>query len=228
MQSLIAATSDPNASMVTDPAALITDRARAERVRARSPIQLAPRRRGETVVAPMTPAAFINPAVIQRTAALADGDGTEPLRYREGIALAGGPATLPLRFGVAGALACTQAVMARVAGAGATTRRRAARAMGAVFPSSGFGPAEERLALFSWRLSVDGRSTGGNPVRVELDADGHPGYLTTATMLGEAGLLLAEPGRTPERAGCLTPAIALGTGTVDRFEPAGMRFTVVD
>jgi short subunit dehydrogenase-like uncharacterized protein len=100
--------------------------------------------------------------------------------------------------------------------------------MGAVFPSSGFGPAEERLALFSWRLSVDGRSTGGNPVRVELDADGHPGYLTTATMLGESGLLLAEPGRTPERAGCLTPAIALGTGTVDRFEPAGMRFTVVD
>ena len=54
-----------------------------------------------------------------------------------------------------------------------------------------------------------------------------PGYLTTATMLGEAGLLLAEPGSTPERAGCVTPAIALGTGSIERFERAGMRFTVV-
>jgi hypothetical protein len=42
-------------------------------------------------------------------------------------------------------------------------------------------------------------------VRVDLDADGHPGYLTTAKLLGEVGLLLAEDGRTPARAGCLTP-----------------------
>ena len=62
-------------------------------------------------------------------------------------------------------------------------------------------------------MSVEGRTTGGQTVRVEIDADGQPGYLTTARMLGEAGLLLAEPGATPERSGCLTPAIALGTGS---------------
>ena len=45
-------------------------------------------------------------------------------------------------------------------------------------------------------------------------------------MLGEAGLLLAEPGATPERAGCLTPATALGTACVDRLERARMRFSV--
>ncbi len=45
-------------------------------------------------------------------------------------------------------------------------------------------------------------------------------------MLGEAGLLLAEPGATPERAGCLTPATALGTGSIDRFERARLRFSV--
>jgi hypothetical protein len=45
-------------------------------------------------------------------------------------------------------------------------------------------------------------------------------------MLGEAGLLLAEEGATPDRAGCVTPAIALGTGSLDRFERARVRFSV--
>jgi len=61
--------------------------------------------------------------------------------------------------------------------------------------------------------------------RVRAD-EGHPGYLATARMLGEAGLLLAEPGATPERAGSLTPATALGTDSLDRFEHARARFTV--
>jgi short subunit dehydrogenase-like uncharacterized protein len=50
--------------------------------------------------------------------------------------------------------------------------------------------------------------------------------LTTARLLGEAGLLLSEKGATPERGGCLTPAVALGTGSLDRFKLAGMRFSV--
>jgi short subunit dehydrogenase-like uncharacterized protein len=44
-------------------------------------------------------------------------------------------------------------------------------------------------------------------------------------MMGEAGLLLAEPGATPEGAGYLTPATALGTGSVERFARAGLRFS---
>jgi hypothetical protein len=44
-------------------------------------------------------------------------------------------------------------------------------------------------------------------------------------MLAEAGLMIAEPGVTPERAGCLTPALALGTSSLDRFERARMYFT---
>jgi short subunit dehydrogenase-like uncharacterized protein len=45
-------------------------------------------------------------------------------------------------------------------------------------------------------------------------------------MLGEAGLMMAENGATPDRAGCLTPALALGTAELKRFERAGMSFTV--
>ena len=69
-------------------------------------------------------------------------------------------------------------------------------------------------------------TTAGNQVRVEVDADGHPGYHTTATMLGEAGLLMADPGATPDRSGCITPATALGTGSIKRFDRAQMRFSV--
>jgi short subunit dehydrogenase-like uncharacterized protein len=39
-------------------------------------------------------------------------------------------------------------------------------------------------------------------------------------------MLLAEDGATPASAGCLTPAAALGSGGVARFERAGLRFSV--
>src|SRR5215210_5996156 len=70
-QSLAAAAGDPDSAVIADPACLIEDPAAAEAVRARSPIAISPRR-GFTdgVVGPMTPAAFINPAVIHRSAAL--------------------------------------------------------------------------------------------------------------------------------------------------------------
>jgi short subunit dehydrogenase-like uncharacterized protein len=198
-------------------------------VRRRSPINLAPRRGAHgTVIAPMAPAAFINPAVIQRTAELVANGGRPggPFRYREGIALRGASVTLPLRYAMAGALAGTQAALGAAARAQPSVRRRVTGVMRAVFPSSGFGPAADRLENWGWHMSVAARTTGGHDVRVDVDADGHPGYLATARMLGEAGLLLAEPGATPQRAGCLTPAAALGTGSAPRFERARLRFSV--
>jgi short subunit dehydrogenase-like uncharacterized protein len=230
LQSLAAATGGDDAEAVLDPAALVTDPARAEAVRRRSPIKLAPRRgKDGAVIAPMAPAAFINPAVIQRTAALvgAAGDGAaEPFRYREGIALRGDSVTLPLRFAGAGMIAGTQAAVGAIARARPSVRQSVGRGLSRMLPSSGFGPKGERLEGWHWEMSVDARTTGGHEVRVEVDADGHPGYLATARMLGEAGLLLAEPGATPERAGCLTPATALGTGSIERFERARVRFSV--
>lgn len=224
LQSLAAATSGDDASAVTDSAALITDSARAEEVRRRSPIKVAPRRGANgTVIAPMAPAAFINPAVIHRTAALT---GAAPFRYREGIPLAGPALTLPLRLAAAGALAGTQAAIAAAARAQPSVRKRIGGVLGKILPGSGFGPSGERLERWSWHLTATGRTAGGQEVRAELDADGHPGYLATARMLGEAGLLLAEEGLTPDRAGCLTPATAIGTESLARFERARLRFSV--
>ncbi len=224
LQSLAAVAHSEDAATVTDPAALITDPAVAGEVRRRSPINVAPRQGADgAVIAPMAPAAFINPAVIQRTAALS---GAEPFRYREGLALQGPPLTLPLRLMGAAMLSGTQAAVAATVRASPSVRRSVGNTLERILPGSGFGPSGDRLEGWSWSMAITARTTGGHDVRVDVDADGHPGYLATARMLGEAGLMLAEPGLTPERSGCLTPATALGTGSLERFERAKLRFSV--
>jgi short subunit dehydrogenase-like uncharacterized protein len=223
---------DEGASLIPDPAALVTDPELAAEVRRRSPIPLAPRfnSRGD-VIAPMTPAAFMNPAVIHRTMALTAADrGAQPVpfRYREGITLPGGGTSLPLRYAAAGALSVLQACIGALARARPSVRHRAAAAMRRSLPpsASGFGPTGSRLEDWNWQVAVDARTAGRHYVRVDVDADGHPGYLTTSRVFGEAGLMLAEDGTTPELYGCLTPAAALGTGNLERFEHAGLRFAV--
>jgi short subunit dehydrogenase-like uncharacterized protein len=230
LQSMFAVTGSENVQLLTDPAALIVDPLPAAAVRRTSPIALAPRRRADgAVIAPMAPAAFINPAVIQRSAYLTTSlqeRAVEPFRYREGLALTGGIATLPLRWGVAGALSASQVGLRGLSRATPKLRRRVGGTLARIVPGSGFGPAADRLEGWRWKIEVRAASTGGHLVEVTVDAHGHPGYLATARMLGELGMLLAEDGATRERAGCLTPAVALGTACSDRFERAGVRFSV--
>jgi short subunit dehydrogenase-like uncharacterized protein len=230
LQSLAEALGGDGAGDVTDPASLIPDPGFAAAVRHASPISLAPRAnaRGEAI-APMSPAAFINPAVIQRTSlltAIDRGEAAVPFRYREGMAVPGSAATLPLRYLAVGALGGVQASFAALTRTSPGVRAQAAGWLRRLLPSSGFGPKGDRLEQWSWQLDVDARTTGGHYLRVGLDADGHPGYLSTSRMLGEAGLLLSENGSTPDRGGCLTPAAALGTDCIDRFKLAGLRFSV--
>lgn len=224
VQSMVALAACEDSSLIEDPAALITDAERAAAVRERSPISLAPRRgHAARVLAPMTPAPFINPAVIQRTAALSGQ--APPFRYREGIAI-GGPRPLePIAWGAAGALSATQFGLRAFARSSAGTRRRLAGPLGRILPGSGFGPAAERLEGWRWRAEVFAATASGKTVRTRVDAEGHPGYLATARMLGELGVLLSEDGQTPEAYGCLTPALALGTDRLDRFELARLRFS---
>lgn len=227
-QSLSTVAGVEDAAQIADPAVLITDPAVAAAVRRTSPIGLAPRRGAEgAVIAPMTPAPFINPAVIHRSTALlaaAEGRAAEPLRYREGMAIAGGSASAPARWAIAGALSATQVGLRGLARARRSVRRPIADALSRLGPSSGFGPAPERLEGWRWTMTVHARTRGGREIQVGLEADGHPGYLATARMLGEAGILLAEDGATPPGAGCLTPAVALGTASAPRFARAGVRF----
>lgn len=230
LQSMAAITGDEDAGVITDPAALVDDPSVVELVRARSPIESAPRRGdGGAVIAPMAPSAFINPAVIQRTAALRAreaGRPFQPFRYREGVAVRGPAATLPLRYAAAGVMAGMQAGLAAATKARPGIRSRVGDAMSSILPGSGFGPVGDRVEGWRWSMRCDALTTGGSGIRVDLEAEGQPGYLTTARMLGEAGLMLGEEGVTPDVSGCVTPAIAVGTGAAERLERARMRFSV--
>ena len=223
MQSMFAVTGDEDAELIADATA-------ASAVRSASPITIAPRRgTNGAVIAPMAPAAFINPAVIQRTAWLlagAEGKPLQPFRYREGVVLGGSSVSLPLRWGIAGALSATQAGFRSIAAARPAIRQPIASALRRIAPASDFGPAGERLVRWNWSMSVQARTTAGREVGTTVQADGHPGYLATARMLAEAGLLLAEDGATPARAGCLTPGAALGSGCTERLARAHLHFSV--
>jgi hypothetical protein len=76
LQSIAAVAGDPE---IVDPGCLAPDPATAQAVRVRSPIPIRPRRRDGAVIALMSPAAFINPAVIHRAAALRAEEDGKPL-----------------------------------------------------------------------------------------------------------------------------------------------------
>lgn len=58
-------------------------------------------------------------------------------------------------------------------------------------------------------------------------AQGDPGYKATAVMLGESALALAlDRDRLPDRAGVLTPAVAMGDALTDRLTAAGFAISV--
>ena len=86
-QSMAVVASADGAASIADPAVLIDEPALAAAVRRLSPIAIAPRSGPDgAVIAPMTPAAFINPAVIHRSEALlasAEGRPPEPFRFRK-------------------------------------------------------------------------------------------------------------------------------------------------
>ena len=221
---MIAALLDDDAAVAVDPAALTADPARAEQIRTLSPIRVRPRRGSDgSVIAPMIPVAYINPAVIQRSAELSR---EPPFRYREGTAL---PSAGPMRaasLALAGVLGGLQALQRSSVHASPAARRRYARVMDAVMPTSGFGPRPDRLEGWTWSMTVHARTTGGHTLEGRVSGSGHVGYLATARMIGEAGLLLAEDGATPSSAGCLPPSLALGTANLNRFAPAGLMFEI--
>ena len=223
-QTMIAALLDDDAAVAVDPAALTADSARAEGVRRLSPIKVRPRRGSDgSVIAPMLPVAFINPAVIHRSAELS---GDPPFRYREGTALPSTGAIRAPSLVLAGVLGGVAALQRRSVQTSRAARRRYARMMSALMPASGFGPRPDRLEGWTWSMTVHARTTGGHTLMGRVNGSGHIGYLSTARIIGETGLLLSENGATPSTPGCLPPSLAVGTVNLDRLTPAGLTFQI--
>jgi short subunit dehydrogenase-like uncharacterized protein len=90
-------------------------------------------------------------------------------------------------------------------------------------PGDGPSPEQREHGWFKVRFAGDG---GGRRVVTEVSG-GDPGYGETSKMLAEAALCLANDS-LPERAGQLTPAVAMGHALIDRLQRAGIAFRVVD
>lgn len=182
-------------------------------------------------LAPMFPSPYLNPAVVHRSAALLR-DSDDPIfdanfHYREGAVT---EATVPRAAAAPAAVAL--AVFAKAFGAAGSLpdpiRRPTAKWLLRVGPKSGDGPRPQDLDTWTYRLDVRATDARGATQDVVVEADGHPGYKSTATMIGEAALALADPASgVPDGAGFLTPATALGLAAISRMAEAGVRFSVV-
>jgi short subunit dehydrogenase-like uncharacterized protein len=98
-----------------------------------------------------------------------------------------------------------------------------ARSALARLKSSGEGPSPEQRAKSWFKVRLFGEG-GGQQVSAQVSG-GDPGYSETSKMLAESALCLAFDD-LPERAGQLTPAVAMGDALIARLQNAGITFEV--
>jgi short subunit dehydrogenase-like uncharacterized protein len=88
----------------------------------------------------------------------------------------------------------------------------------------GDGPTPEQRAKAWFKVRFKGVAAGQTIVTDVTGGD--PGYGETSKMLAESALCLAHDD-LPERAGQLTPAVAMGQALIDRLVAAGIGFATV-
>ncbi|MEL6399370.1 MAG: saccharopine dehydrogenase NADP-binding domain-containing protein [Cyanobacteria bacterium J06607_6] len=95
-------------------------------------------------------------------------------------------------------------------------------------PASGAGPTAAEQAQGFYELQFVGTTDTGDKIRVQVTGDRDPGYGSTAKILGQAALCLAQDIPPSERGGFWTPATLLSEALIKRLESfAGLAFTVL-
>jgi len=155
-----------------------------------------------------------NQQILQRSNYLTGWSYGQLMRYREVVATGRGPAG----FVRAGAIAVGTAGFV---GGLAFPPTRAV--LDRVLPSPGSGPGSDAIEHGRFVLDVDVYPVEGRPVRARVAAPYDPGYGGTGVMLGESALSLALD-ELSDRAGVLTPMVALGENLAERLR--AHRFTL--
>jgi short subunit dehydrogenase-like uncharacterized protein len=157
------------------------------------------------------PVPTIDPQTVLRSARALERYGPD-FRYSHYLVVRRLPVAVGLAGGAAGLIALAQIPPAR-------------RAL-LKLKSSGSGPSPEEREKAWFRVRFRARSGGGQPVLSEVSG-GDPGYGETSKMLAESALCLAFDD-LPQRAGQLTPAVAMGDALRRRLVAAGIKFEVLD
>jgi short subunit dehydrogenase-like uncharacterized protein len=159
-----------------------------------------------------------NTRVVRRSNALLDGAYGRRFRYREVSGFGTGPAA-PVK-----AVAATAMLGALLGGLAFGPTRKV---LDRVLPDPGEGPSETTRRRGCFRLEIHTRTSKGARYRATVAATGDPGYAATAMMMGESALCLAlDRDRLPQRAGVLTPAVAMDGALADRLRAAGMTLAI--
>ena len=216
LASIVEMLESDRARLVGRTAALLPDEARGQT--APKPLRLRPFTFEGRLLAPFAPVSFLNAPIVHRTAALRAaeiGVPYRPARYLEGVDVGpGGGAKGRIGYGRTLLQTATQRALIGIAHAPAPIRKTIAAALRRALPEQGSGPEERFLRDWVWSIEAVARHSDGATGLARLDGRGHPGYTATAAMLAELGLRMAL-GRAPDRSGCLTPALAMGTLDLD-------------
>lgn len=98
-----------------------------------------------------------------------------------------------------------------------------------IFPASGEGPSAAAQAQGFYDLRFWGRTAAGQTLTVKVTGDRDPGYGSTAKMLGQAGLCLAQDfPKSAKAGGFWTPATMFGETLIQRLiAHAGLTFAML-
>jgi len=155
------------------------------------------------------PAPLIDPQIVLRSARALD-------RY--------GPQFSYSHYLVVGKLTAFATLLGSVGAGLALAQFGPTRALLKRIKRPGEGPSEEQRARSYFRVRFVARADGKTLI-TELRG-GDPGYGETSKMLAESALCLAHD-ELSERAGQLTPAVAMGQALIDRLVAAGIEFRVL-
>lgn len=155
-----------------------------------------------------------NQQIVQRSNYLTGWSYGQLMQYREVVATGRGPAG----FARAGAIA-----LGTGAFVGAMLFPPTRVVLDRVLPSPGSGPSPDAIEQGRFVIDVDVYPVEGQPVRTRLSAPYDPGYGGTGVMLAESALSLALDD-LPDRAGVLTPMVAMGEHLAERLR--AHRFTL--
>lgn len=162
--------------------------------------------------------ASYNTRIVRRSNALLDHAYGPDFHYSEVTGFGTSPLA-PLK-----AAAMTVGLAGLVAGMGFAPSRFV---LDKVLPAPGEGPSAEARRNGYFRIEVHADTESGRKFRTVVAAKGDPGYAATAVMLGESALCLALDSEVlPDRAGVLTPAVAMGDSLASRLRAADFTLSV--
>ncbi|GAA5100346.1 saccharopine dehydrogenase NADP-binding domain-containing protein [Microbacterium yannicii] len=155
-----------------------------------------------------------NQQIIQRSNYLTGWSYGQLMQYREVVTTGRGVAG----FAAAGAISVGTAAFV-----GAMSFAPTRAILDRVLPEPGTGPGADTVEHGRFVLDVDVYPVEGEPMRARVAAPFDPGYGGTGVMLGESALSLALD-ELPDRAGVLTPMVAMGDKLAERLR--AHRFTL--